>query len=767
LLFQDSLTLVERRGLGTPIQEKEEMMTLRSALATLTVMVALFAAATPPLGNGVEAQGQAQAAGIAVDPDDIAGIVRGPGGPEAGVWVIAETTDLRTKLVRIVVTDDQGRYLLPDLPFANYRIWVRGYGLVDSPKVASQPGRNLNLTAVQAPTAKAAAEYYPANYWLSLMEVPREDMFPTAAVVPPPLPERALGNGPPPAARGTGPATIASQAEMLLSIKNLQQRQLGSKITREVPPQIRALGFTSTIQALQYGSTAGQMPDFGAGANGPNLFRMAEWVDAIAAGALPPVPPRPQGLERNVVVSIWDVSNEVPFIHDVAATDRRTPTRNAFGKVYGVEYHNDGLVELDPLEHGERTIPIPTQVPKGQISSRPTMRNPSIIWGDDIVYDGVTETNHLTMDERGRLWLTAKINTSANPAYCREGSTNKYAQADPLAESTRHVAVYDPQTGQWEMIRTCFRTHHIQMSTTGPRRVFTNPAASGAKGAYYGWVDLDVWERTKNEEAAQGWCVAYLDSDGDGRPNRDRPITGAPYSITQHPGDASLWGAVQGTPGRLIRLSLGSNPPETCVGEVYEVPFDPFPSRTAGVVSGFNPRGIDIDGNGVVWTALASSNHFASFDRRLCDVVAGEAATTGRHCAKGWKLYPMPGPKLKGVTAQIGSDFNYYNFIDRFNVLGLGQDTPLANGTISDSLMALNPGTGTVMTMRVPYPMGFYSRGMDARIDDATTGWKGRGIWSSNATRNMWHVEGGKGGGGTGVRGHIVKFQLRPDPLAK
>jgi hypothetical protein len=454
-------------------------------------------------------------------------------------------------------------------------------------------------------------------------------------------------------------------------------------------------------------------------------------------------------------------------MHDVAATDRRNPRLNGYGKVYGVEYHNDGLVELDPLEHRERTIPIPTQVAKTTIGTTPIPRNPSIIWGEEIVYDGVTFPNALTMDERGRVWVSARVNVDANPPWCRAGSTNKFAQADPIDESTRHVAMYDPRTAKWELIRTCFRTHHIQMSTTGPRRVFMNPAAAGARGAYYGWIDIDVWEKTKNEEAAQGWCVAYLDSDGDGRPNRDHPIPGAPYSITQNPMDGSLWGAVQGTPGKLIRLSLGANPPETCVGEVYEVPFDPFPSRTPGVVSGVNPRGIDIDSTGVVWTALATSNHLASFDRRLCDVVAGEAATTGRHCAKGWKLYPLPGPKLKGVTAQFGSDFNYYNFVDQFDMLGLGRDTPITNGTISDSLIALDRRSGQVVTMRVPYPIGFYSRGMDGRIDDPAAGWKGKAIWASNGTRNMWHVEGGKGGGGMGVRGHIAKFQIRPTPLSK
>ena len=754
------------------------MKPVRPAAVFVPVLFgAVLAASGWFLAGAVQAQAPARAALVAIDPDDIGGVVTGSRGPEAGVWVIAETRDLATKLVKIVVTDDQGRYVLPDLPTASYQLWVRGYGLVDSPKVTSRPGQRRNLTAVPAPNARAAAEYYPANYWLSLMEVPPEDQFPRPAETPPPLPALAgggarntrpplLGPGIPGApARAT---TFDSQAEMLFSIKNLQQRQLGSKITREVPQQLKALGLTNTIDALLYGSTAGQMPDFGAGANGPNLFRMAEWVDRIAAGALPPVPPRPEGLERNVVISLWDVSNEVPFIHDVAATDRRNPRLNAYGKVYGVEYHNDGLVELDPLEHRERTIPIPTQVPKSTMASAaPPMRNPSIVWGEEVIYDGVTFTNHLTMDERGRIWLTARINTDANPAYCRAGSTNKFAQVDPIDESTRHVAVYDPQTAKWEMIRTCFRTHHIQMSTTGPRRVFTNPAAVGARGAFYGWIDIDTWEKTKNEEASQGWCVAYLDSDGDGRPNRDHPIPGAPYSVTQNPMDGSLWGAVQGTPGKLIRLNLGNNPPETCVGEVYEVPFEPHPSRNPGVVSGFNPRGIDVDTTGVVWTALASSNHLASFDRRLCDVVAGEAATTGRHCAKGWKLYPLPGPKLKGVTADIGSDFNYYNYVDQFNMLGLGRDTPITNGTISDSLIALDRRSGKMVTMRVPYPMGFYTRGMDGRIDDPATGWKGRGIWASNATRNMWHVEGGKGAGGSGVRGHIARFQIRPTPLAK
>ena len=109
---------------------------------------------------------------------DISGVVTGPKGPEAGVWVIAETTELPTKLVKIVVTDDRGRYVLPELPKATYDVWVRGYGLVDSPKRRGTSGTTMNLTAVLAPNAQAAAQYYPAGYWYSLMKIPDKSEFP-------------------------------------------------------------------------------------------------------------------------------------------------------------------------------------------------------------------------------------------------------------------------------------------------------------------------------------------------------------------------------------------------------------------------------------------------------------------------------------------------------------------------------------------------------------------------------------------------------------
>ena len=124
------------------------------------------------------ARGQATGQSVSIDADDLGGVVTGPKGPEAGVWVIAETTELPTKFSKTVVTDDRGRYVVPDLPKASYNVWVRGYGLVDSPRIQTAPGKTVNLTAVVAPNARAAAEYYPAGYWFSLLHVPAKSEFP-------------------------------------------------------------------------------------------------------------------------------------------------------------------------------------------------------------------------------------------------------------------------------------------------------------------------------------------------------------------------------------------------------------------------------------------------------------------------------------------------------------------------------------------------------------------------------------------------------------
>src|SRR4030095_10020315 len=111
---------------------------------------------------------------------DTGGVVTAARGREAGVWFIAKTRSTPTRLIKSVVTDDQGRYVVPDLPAGTYDVWGRGYGLVDSPRVKTAPGKTVNLKAVRAPDKKAAAQYYPAQYWFSLLQVPPKTDFPGA-----------------------------------------------------------------------------------------------------------------------------------------------------------------------------------------------------------------------------------------------------------------------------------------------------------------------------------------------------------------------------------------------------------------------------------------------------------------------------------------------------------------------------------------------------------------------------------------------------------
>ena len=147
----------------------------------------------------------------------------------------------------------------------------------------------------------------------------------------------------------------------------------------------------------------------------------------------------------------------------------------------------------------------------------------------------------------------------------------------------------------------------------------------------------------------------------------------------------------------------------------------------------------------------------------------GPRAHEGRHCAQGWTLYPLPGPTFKNTT--VRADYNYYNWVDQFNTLGLGEDVPIATGTGSDSLVALVPGTGESIVLRVPYPLGgFHPRGLDGRIDDPDGGWKGRGVYSSTGADTVWHAEGGwaveNGAYRSTGKPILVKFQIRPHPLA-
>ena len=707
----------------------------------------------------------APAAGQDGRPDGyISGTVESADGVEAGVWVIAETEELETKFVKIVVTDDDGRFVLPELPIATYDVWVRGYGLIDSEKVHLSPDRDgVELAAVVAPSAADAAQYYPGNYWYSLIEPPAKDEFP--------------GTGP----DGNGIAEgMTSQAAWIDRMKQGCQlcHQLGNQATRVVQHRDE---FDSTVAAWDHRVQTGQRGNSMSGAmsrfgrqRGLEMF--ADWTDRIAAGELPPVPPRPAGIERNVVVTLWDWGREDSFIHDEATTDKRNPTVNGYGPVYAVSAGHGSLTVVDPVANTstELTIPVrpdpetvPTRFPQEQLQ-------PSYYWGDELRWGVQTseraDPHNPMLDAQGRVWMTSTVRSRNNADWCQEGSDNRFAQYFPMSRSGRQASYYDPERESFVLIDTCFGTHHLQFGENDEETLWF----SGDRNVL-GWIDTKTYDETGDEQFSQGWCPTVLDQNGDGRitqpwtepnddpdPSRDRRIANGGYGVIADPTDPDVaWLSQTGPfPGRVVRIDRGDNPPETCIAEAYEPPSvenpDIDPART-----GHAPRGLDIDRNGVIWTALSGSGHMASFDRSRCAVRAGPTAD-GQHCPEGWTLYPTPGPQMKGVTDPGSADFHYYSWVDQFNTLGLGENIPIANGSTSDAVLVLDPDSGEWVVLRVPYPMAFYSRGLDGRIDDPNAGWKGRGLWANYGSNYIWHTEGGKG-----TRAKMVHFQLRPDPLAR
>ena len=682
---------------------------------------------------------------IRIGGNDLGGVVTSANGPEAGVWVIAETTGLPTPFAKIVATDDQGRYVMPDLPQANYDVWVRGYGLVDSPRVVTKPGKIVNLKAESAPNATAAAQYYPAIYWYSMLTIPVQSQF----------------SGP--HRDESMPENIKSQQEWMNVIKTtncVACHGLGTIGTRTIPA---ALGhFDSSADAWARRIQSGQAMTIMVN----NINRIdpqlafqyfGDWTDRVAKGELPfAQPPRPQGIERNLVLTLWDWSRETAYMHDLTPTDRRNPTVNANGKMYGTpEDSTDYIPVLDPTHNTVGEIKHPVRDPNTPTSKTAPME-PSPYWGAEPIWDSQTSMHNPMMDEKGRVWFTARVRPPANPDFCKKGSNHPSAQVFPLQEANRHLSMYDPATGKFSLISTCFPTHHLNFAYDADDTLWTSAGVSGP--GVLGWLNTKMFEETGDEQKSQGWTPFILDTDGNGKrdayvepdqpvdPNKDKRINVNLYSVSVNPRDRSVWGTVLGFPGAVVRVNPGPDPTHTALAEIHEPP-----------MPGYGPRGGDIDSKGVFWASLASG-HLASFDRKKCKVLNGPTAT-GKHCPEGWTFYPFPGPQFKGVSDPGSAESSYYVWVDQFNILGLGKDVPIATGNLNSALLALVDGKFVVL--RVPYVNDYFTKGMDGRIDDPNAGWKGRALWTTYATRTMFHLENGKG-----TLPKVVRFQLRPDPLA-
>ncbi len=673
-----------------------------------------------------------QGADIVIDNDDIAGVVSSSNGPEAGVWVIAETDAFETRFAKIVSTDDEGRYLIPDLPEASYTLWVRGYGLADSDKVNAEPGNHVDLTAMPAPNRAAAAEVYPAAYWYAMMHLPEASEI------------DFLSGG---------------LNEYLSKMKNsdcIGCHQLGNKATRTFPQMFAEMDFESSeaawVRRISSGQAGARMMRPMTQTQGVPLKYLADWTDRIAAGELPHADPeRPTGQERNIVVTIRDwMAQPYHYVHDLSGTDRRNPTVNGYGPLYGApELSTDEFPILDPVNNTATTFTAPVRDPDTPSTGDDPVTAPSAYWGDEVIWDSQANAHNPMLDHTGRVWYTARIRGRDNPDFCKEGSDHPSAQLFPTNSAGRQLAVYEPDTGEYTFVDTCYGTHHLQFAEDEDNTLWT----SGG-GDVIGWLNTRIFDETGDAEAAVGWSPLILDTNGNGvrdewvepnepvNPDLDKRVRAGYYAVMPNPADGSVWGSNNAFPGAIVRYD-----PETGLGEKFNVP-----------LPGFSSRGADIDRNGVVWVALGSG-HLGEFDRRKCQGPLNGPEATGDHCPEGWTFHELPGPSFAGHPDRR-VESSYYAWVDQHNTFGLGENTPIVIGNLFDGLHALVDGE--FVTIRVPYPLGFYTKGFEGRIDDPNAGWKGRGLWVPSGGRVPWFLETGKG-----THPIVVHFQLRPEPLAR
>ncbi len=421
---------------------------------------------------------------------------------------------------------------------------------------------------------------------------------------------------------------------------------------------------------------------------------------------------------------------------------------------------------LDPVAHRAWTIRHPIADPETP-SAADEPRGVSPFWGERAIWDGHTSNHNLIMDQRGLVWFAVRIRApNSQPAWCRAGGDHPSARIAPLNASNRHLSVYDPRTQRFDLIDTCFQTHHLYFGYDADDTLWTSwgPPSGGA----IGWLNTRRYLETRDARAAQGWAPMIVDVPGWGRrgeydepdkpfdPARQRRIIASLYGVQPSPTDGSIWGQSMDSgfsrlnqPGYLIRFIPGADPANTGLVEIFQPP-----------PGSFSPRGIDVDSHGVVWTTLASG-HLASFDRSRCRApLTGRNAATGEQCYEGWTLYRFPGPQFAGLDPSGSADHAYYVWVDRFNTLGLGNDVPIASTNGSESLTVLV--NGRLHQLRVPYPLGFFTKNVDGRIDDPNGGWRGRGVWTTTGTRAPFHSE-----SGAGERPRVFRVQMRPDPLAR
>ena len=640
--------------------------------------------------------------GLQVDKSSIGGTVvnAASGKAEAGVWVIAETK-LAVPYRKIVVTDDQGRFLVPDLPAASYDVWVRGYGLKDSGKTKAERGSQVKLQVTNAASRQEAAKIYPAAYWTSLIHPPSKEELPQG---------------------------YQSQEHWLAALRGgcNQCHQLGMTAMR---------GF-NTPEVWDFFIKKNSGMNAAADRLGRGLLEkaLADWATRIKAGEVPEPPPRPTGIERNFVVTQWDWAAPDSFIHDNISTDKRNPTLYANGIVYGADRAGGGrLWALDPMKNTLEMFPVEGRTTQGldpkidyyhstdtaEEGGRAGVRQPGT-W--------MPSPHNPMLNERGELWMTQPVRppgpennpkwSASTVALDTDDAAAKEIAAKALASRSHgmQLGYFDTKTHKFIGVDTSYNTHHLQFDWQG--RIWSD-------GDVLGMLDTTKIDRNNVEGTEAAAQKAWMRVDT--KAGRVVPTSG--YATGVNPVDGTIWVPVPTVDGPQNKIFMLD--PKTQKYTDYPLP---LPGRLS--------HGIDFTTDGNVWFS-AGSGHLGRIDRK-----------TGK-----FTYWELPGAKFAGTGKETGStEYPYFMWVDQFDTLGMGKDTIIVTGTTSDSMLIFDPKKETWTVFRLPYPMPFYTRGLDGRIDNANAGWKGRGIWTSFNSYLPKFSE--------TKLGYLNHIQYRPNPLA-
>ncbi len=486
---------------------------------------------------------------------------------------------------------------------------------------------------------------------------------------------------------------------------------------------------------------------------------LGDWTDRVAAGELPHAqPPRPHGVERNVVATIYDWATPSAYMHDLSGTDKRKPTVNGYGKLYGApELSTDDFPILDPKTMTASSLHATVRDANTPTTHSTPPQMPSNYWGSEAIWDSKANAHNPMLDETGRVWYTAVVRApETQPAFCKGGLDHPSAKAvpaEPVRSSARRLRSEDREVHLHRHVLldspSAVRRRQEQHALDERRRPSRRLAQSQG-------IRRDRRRARRRKAGPRSFSTRTVTASATRAipsrvsrsiPTKDARINAAFYAVMPSPLDGSIWGSTYGYPGSIVRIDPGKNPPATAIAEVYNVP-----------KPGFGSRGADIDRNGVVWVSLGSG-HLGAFDRRKCKGPLNGPKATGDQCPEGWSFHRYPGPGFEGRPDE-SAEASYYSWVDQHDTAGLGANVPMSTANLSDGVHALVKGE--FVTMRLPYPLGFYAKGFEGRIDDPSAGWKGRGLWVPSGDRTPWLKEGGKG-----TKPLVVHFQVRPNPLAK